>query len=68
MPVTVGGAIYLFSMLLDIVWPSALTSGRAIFNYGWITLLVMAVIVGAGAIYEVVARPDRRVARHRVES
>jgi amino acid transporter len=64
-PVTAGGAFYLLLMLLDIVWPGSLSSGRAIFNYGWVTLLVMAVIVGAGAIYEGVARPDRRIARRR---
>ena len=59
--VTVGAALYLALMLLDIVWPSSLSSGRAVFNYGWITLLVMAVIVGIGAAYEVTARPDRRI-------
>jgi amino acid transporter len=64
-PVTVGGALYLCLMLLDIVWPSSLSSGRAVFNYGWITLLVMVVIVAAGAIYESLARPDRRTAKHR---
>jgi amino acid transporter len=62
-PVTVGGALYLLLMLLDIVWPSSLSSGRAIFNYGWVTLLVMAVIVGAGALYEALARPDREISR-----
>ena len=61
MPVTIGGAIYLALMLADIVWPSPLSSGRAIFNYGWVTLLVMAVIVGIGGFYETVARPDRRM-------
>jgi amino acid transporter len=64
-PVTVGGALYLGLMLLDIVWPSSLSSGRAIFNYGWITLLIMILIVAAGAIYESLARPDRRIAQHR---
>jgi len=59
--VTAGAAMYLALMLLDIVWPSSLSSGRAVFNYGWITLLVMAVIVGIGAAYEVTARPDRRM-------
>jgi amino acid transporter len=59
-PVTVAGAIYLTLMLLDIVWPSPLSSGRAVFNYGWITLLVMLLIVGAGALYEAVTRPDRK--------
>jgi len=64
-PVTLGGALYLCLMLLDIVWPSSLSSGRAVFNYGWITLLVMVIIVAAGAIYEALARPDRRIAQHR---
>lgn len=59
MPVTISAALYLFSMLLNIVWPSSLTSGRAVFNYGWITLLVMILIVGAGALYEAMMRPDR---------
>jgi hypothetical protein len=55
-------------MLLNIIWPSSLSSGRATFNYGWVTLLVMAVIVVAGAMYEAVARPDRTiVAQQRIE-
>jgi amino acid transporter len=68
MPVTAGAALYLLLMLFDIVWPSALSSGRALFNYGWITLLVMAIIAGLGAAYESVARPDRAAARHRAGS
>lgn len=64
-PVTIGGALYLLLMLLNIAWPSSLASGRAIFNYGWVTLLVMALIVVIGALYEAIARPDRGVARHR---
>ncbi len=57
-PVTLAAALYLSLMLLNIVWPSALTSGRAIFNYGWVTLLVMATIVAIGVLYEaVVLRP-----------
>jgi amino acid transporter len=63
MPVTIAGALYLLLMLLNIVWPSPLSSGRAIFNYGWVTLLIMALIVGAGAIYEAIARPDRSLSR-----
>jgi amino acid transporter len=58
-PVAIGGALYLMLMLLDIVWPSPLTSGRAIFNYGWITLLVMAIIVGAGVICERLCHLER---------
>ena len=66
-PVTVGGGAYLALMLIDIVWPSPLGSGRAAFNYGWVTLLVMTLIVGVGAIYEAIARPDRGAAPHRVD-
>jgi amino acid transporter len=58
-PVTVAGGFYLLLMLLNIVWPSSLTSGRAVFNDGWVTLLVMAIIVGIGAIYETIARPAK---------
>ncbi len=50
-PVTSAGALYLLLMLLNIVWPGPLSGGRAVFNYGWITLLVMAAIVAAGALY-----------------
>jgi len=46
-------------MLINIVWPSSLSSGRAIFNYGWVTLGVMVVIVAAGAIFKATARPGR---------
>jgi amino acid transporter len=65
--ITIGGALYLLVMLLNIVWPSSLASGRAIFNYGWVTLLVMAIIVAIGVVYEAIARPDRSVAQHRIE-
>src|SRR5579863_3687557 len=67
LPVTAGGGLYLLLMLANIAWPSALSGGRAAFNYGWVTLLVMTAIVGAGALYEALARPDRAVARHRHE-
>ncbi len=67
MPVTVTGLVYLGVMFVNICWPSSLASGRALFNYGWITLLIMAVIVIVGALYEVLARPDLRIAQHRIE-
>jgi amino acid transporter len=67
MLVTITASVYLGLMLLNIVWPSSLSSGRAYFNYGWITLMVMAVIVVLGGLYEVIARPDRKIAAHRVE-
>jgi amino acid transporter len=65
--VTVGGLIYLGAMFINLCWPSALSSGRALFNYGWITLFIMMVIVLIGALYEVIARPDKLIAKHRIE-
>jgi amino acid transporter len=60
-PVTIGGALYLILMLANIVWPSPLSSGRAVFNYGWVTLMVMLLIVAIGAAYEAIARPRLKV-------
>ena len=54
-------------MLLNIVWPGALTGGRAVFNYGWVTLLVMAIIVAAGALYEGIARRQPGSRSHRAK-
>ncbi|MGH3733980.1 MAG: APC family permease [Acidimicrobiales bacterium] len=60
-PVTVAGGLYLLLMLLNIVWPSSLSSGRGyLFNYGWITLLVMFIIMVIGGLYEALARPDKK--------
>ena len=64
MPVTIGAVLYLGLMLLNIVWPGPLTGGRAVFNYGWVTLLVMLVIVIAGALYEAMVRPDQSLRGH----
>jgi hypothetical protein len=62
MPVTIGGLVYLGLMLLNIVWPSSLSSGRGmLFNYGWVTLLVMLIIVLIGAAYEGLARPGKKI-------
>ncbi|TML71041.1 MAG: amino acid permease [Actinobacteria bacterium] len=62
--VTVIAAAYLGLMLLNVVVPTGLTSGRGLFNYDWITLFVMAIIAAVGAIYFLVARPDRKLAAH----
>jgi amino acid transporter len=58
-PVTIAGGLYLLLMLVNIVWPSSLSSGRAVFNYGWVTLLVMTLIVTIGAIYELAGHPSK---------
>src|SRR3954465_1575966 len=62
--VTIVAALYLGLMLLNVVVPTGLSSGRALFNLDWITLLVMVVIAVIGAAYFLLARPDRKVGRH----
>jgi amino acid transporter len=47
-PVSLGAAAYLALILLDIVYPSGVTSPRALFNIDWITLVVMAVVAVVG--------------------
>jgi amino acid transporter len=63
-PVCIIAVSYLGLMLLNVVVPTGLTSGRGLFNLDWITLLVMAVIAVVGGLYFVVARPDRKVEQH----
>jgi len=67
LPVTISAVVYLVLMLLNIVWPGPLTGGRAVFNFGWVTLLVMMLIIGLGALYEAITRPDQIIAQHRIE-
>jgi len=63
-PVLIIAVSYLGLMLLNVVYPSGLASPRGYFNIDWITLVVMFVIALVGAIYFVIARPDRRVDEH----
>jgi amino acid transporter len=63
-PVTIVAAGYLAVMLVDVVLPSGLSSGRALFNYDWITLAVMVVIAIVGAVVFAVVRPTRAVGSH----
>lgn len=59
---TILGVIYGAAMLVNIIYPSGLTSGRgALFNYDWITFVVVLVIVIIGAIYFVLSRPQKRI-------
>jgi amino acid transporter len=64
MVVTVVAAVYLALMFVNVVLPSGLSSPRSVFNYDWITLLVMFVIAVLGAAYFFTARPDRGVRQH----
>jgi amino acid transporter len=61
-PVMVLGCLWLIFMLGNILLPSGITSARgALFNYDWITIVVVVIIVVIGAIYSVLARPARRI-------
>ena len=62
--VSIIAALYLGLMLLNVVVPTGLTSGRALFNLDWITVSVMFVITVVGGIYFLIARPDKKVAAH----
>ncbi len=63
-PVLIIAATYLGLMLINVIYPSGLSSGRELFNYDWITLGVMGVITVVGAVFFLIARPDRNVQRH----
>ena len=61
-PVTILGVIYGAAMLVNVVYPSGLTSGRAeLFNYDWITFVVILIIVIIGGIYYVLSQPQKRI-------
>ncbi|GAA4612499.1 amino acid permease [Actinoallomurus liliacearum] len=62
-PVSILAAAYLALMLVNIVWPSGLSSPRgSLFNFDWITLMVIVVLLVIGAVYFVLARPYQRLA------
>jgi amino acid transporter len=63
-PVCILAVSYLGLMLLDVVYPSGLSSGRALFNLDWITLTVMFLITVVGALVFLFTRPDKQVGQH----
>ena len=63
-PVLIVAAAYLVLMLVNVVLPSGLASGRAYFNLDWITLLVMAIVTVAGIIVFFVAHRGREIGAH----
>src|SRR3954462_7487688 len=62
--VSIIAAGYLGLMFINLALPTGLDSPRAFFNLDWITLTVMVLIALVGAVYFVIGRPDRGVARH----
>ncbi len=67
-PVSVVAGLYLILMLINVVLPSGLSSGRAYFNLDWITLLVMAVVTVAGIIVYFAVHGGREIGAHIVDT
>lgn len=63
-PVTIIGGAYLLAMFINIAVPSGINSPRALFNYDWITLAVIAVIGLLGLLVFVLVRPWRTISAH----
>src|ERR1700753_2478164 len=60
-PVSILAAAYLALMLINIVYPSGLTSPRgSLFNFDWITLVVMILLLLIGGGFFVLAPPGQR--------
>jgi amino acid transporter len=63
-PVNIIAIGYGALMLVNILAPTGLTSPRSVlFNYDWMTLVVVVVIVVIGALYFVTTRPDHKITR-----
>ncbi len=67
-PVSIVAVLYLALMLVNVVLPSGLGSGRSYFNLDWITLLVMAVVTVAGIIVYFAAHGGREIGAHMVDT
>lgn len=63
-PVTIGAALYLLVMLVNVVAPTGLASPRAYFNLDWITLLVMFVVAVVGVVFFLIAHSGRELSAH----
>ncbi|HUC15978.1 MAG TPA: APC family permease [Acidimicrobiales bacterium] len=67
-PVYLVAMVYGIGMLINIIWPGSLTSPRAeLFNYGWMTLAVMFVILVIGAVVYALGQPHLKSAPGPVE-
>jgi amino acid transporter len=63
-PVSIVAAVYLALMLVNVVLPSGLSSGRSYFNLDWITLLVMALVAVVGVVVFLAAHRGREIDAH----
>jgi amino acid transporter len=67
-PVSIVAGLYLALMLVNVVLPTGLGSGRSYFNLDWVTLLVMAVVAVAGIIVYVAVHGGREIDAHMVDT
>jgi amino acid transporter len=67
-PVSLAAAVYLALMLANVVAPTGLSSGRAYFNYDWVTLLVMVVVAVLGVIVFFAAHRGRELGAHLIDN
>jgi amino acid transporter len=58
-PVTIASGVYLLVMLVDILYPSGISSGRALLNYDWITLTVVVLILVVGLLVRLAVPTSR---------
>ncbi len=63
-PVNIIAILYGAAMLVNILVPTGLNSAKSVlFNYDWITLVVVVIIVVIGGIYFLLWRPQRNITR-----
>jgi len=63
-PVYIIAILYGAAMLVNILVPTGLNSAKSVlFNYDWVTLVVVVIIVIIGALYFFIWRPDRQITR-----
>src|SRR5262249_5733985 len=63
-PVTIIAVLYLGAMIVNVVYPSGITSPREFFNYDWITLSGICVSAVIRRLYLFIGRHDRNVEKH----
>ncbi len=67
-PVTIAALVWGVGMLVNILLPTGTDSPKgALFNYDWMTLIVMLTITLLGAIYYLSSKPQDRVAAYVVK-
>jgi len=65
LPVNIAALVYGVLVIINVLLPSGVSSPRgSLFNYDWMSLLVVIVLAVLGLAYYAIARPDRQVEKH----